>query len=252
MKLVSAPKYFLKSLFRAFGYEIRPIAPEGGSNKKNELVFRNFLKLYFSRINSDEFFFLNIGANDGKHGDAFYEFVTEQGLRGLFVEPQKDVFARLQANYAGQNVQCVNVAIAHSSGTAAFYSIRDSFKNTSNFETITLGSSLKRDVFVKTLRPKIPSGAKVEDYVQEHQVETASFQDLVSRYNIRRIDLIQIDCEGFDYEVVKMIDLERFSPSLINYESKHLTGSDARACEDLLRSHGYEIFTHGADTTAFK
>ena len=45
--------------------------------------------------------FVQIGANDGVTGDPLRELVLKHQLSGIFVEPLPDLFARLQANYAG-------------------------------------------------------------------------------------------------------------------------------------------------------
>ena len=58
----------------------------------------DFFNLYFSRI-PDDFFFVQIGANDGINHDPLHEYVTKYNLSGLVVEPQPDVFELLRKNY---------------------------------------------------------------------------------------------------------------------------------------------------------
>ena len=43
----------------------------------------------------------------------------------------------------------------------------------------------------------------------------------MSKHRVSRVDLLQVDCEGYEYEILKMFDLQRFNPSLVNYESVH-------------------------------
>ena len=58
--------------------------------------------------------FIQIGANDGEYGDPLRRFITKYAWRGLLVEPQPAVFAKLQKNYSDHKERLVfeNVAIA--------------------------------------------------------------------------------------------------------------------------------------------
>jgi hypothetical protein len=47
------------------------------------------------------FFFIQIGAYDGRKGDPIYELVRVNRCSGILVEPQPDIFERLKQNYAG-------------------------------------------------------------------------------------------------------------------------------------------------------
>ena len=63
---------------------------------RNPLSRDHFLDLYFSKINPDDFFFIQVDANDGKSGDPIHEHVMALKLRGILLEPQPDVFLRLK------------------------------------------------------------------------------------------------------------------------------------------------------------
>lgn len=74
---------------------------------------------------------------------------------------------------------------------------------------------------------------------------------MLKKHKVTRFDLLQIDAEGFDFEVLKASDLATYRPTLINYEHEHLTAADRVASWDLFRNLGYKLFTHGGDTTAY-
>jgi hypothetical protein len=46
------------------------------------------------------FFFIQIGAYDGRKDDPIYELVQRNRWSGILVEPQPDIFERLKQNYA--------------------------------------------------------------------------------------------------------------------------------------------------------
>ena len=60
--------------------------------------------------------------------------------------------------------------------------------------------------------------------------------------------LLQIDVEGFDFEVLKMIDFKQFSPAVIKYEHEGLSQSDQASARKLLENQGYEIQEIKTDT----
>src|SRR5438552_1031180 len=52
------------------------------------------------RHGHSEICFLQVGAFDGVLGDPIYPLIEKYDLRGYLLEPQRDAFARLKANYA--------------------------------------------------------------------------------------------------------------------------------------------------------
>jgi hypothetical protein len=64
------------------------------------------------------------------------------------------------------------------------------------------------------------------------------------------VNLLQIDTEGYDFEIIKMVNFETLRPDVIHYEHRHLSDADRVACERLLASHGYRLHVAGVDTTA--
>ena len=81
--------------------------------------------------------------------------------------------------------------------------------------------------------------------------KTATLRSLLDKHKILKYDFLQIDTEGFDYEVLKLAHIEANLPGLINYEHKHLKPGDRQAAWKYLRDLGYRIFTHEGDTSAF-
>jgi hypothetical protein len=52
-----------------------------------------------SAFDKGGFFFVQIGAHDGKEADPIHDFVRQRHWKGLLVEPQPEAFARLQTHY---------------------------------------------------------------------------------------------------------------------------------------------------------
>ncbi len=234
------------------GYTISRVK-EKNIQYENQITKDNFFDLYFAHVNPEEFFFLQVGANDGKTNDPIYPYVTRYGLKGVAVEVQPEVFLSLEQTYHDYpKVTCVNVAIARQTGSLPFFTVKDSAKTKENYSRMTGIASFNRDVIRHTIKNKLPKGVNVDDYIQESAVQTLTLNDLVREYGVTRIDMVQLDCEGYDYEIIKMIDFERFSPSIINFESNHLSDHDREECQAMLERLGYRWFRHGIDTCAYR
>jgi FkbM family methyltransferase len=251
-------KALLKKIFAYFGYQLNRAVPDNNPQKQKQLEPRHFFDMFFSNVNPDDFFFVQIGANDGKTRDILYPYVTRHNLRGILVEPQVDIFERLKDNYKGiDSVTFANVAISNEDGRKSFYKVKDTFITEANFFEVTAIASFNKDVFDKTLTKRIGRiienvSPNLADYTDEIVVDTLTLKSFVRSYDVQKIDFLFLDCEGYDFEILKMFDFGRFSPKIINYESKFQSDEERRACEGLLESKGYTLFRHGNDTCAFR
>lgn len=75
---------------------------------------------------------------------------------------------------------------------------------------------------------------------------------LLKSEGITRLDLLQIDTEGFDAEIIKMIDFSVIRPQIIKYEHVGLSDADKQNTELLLKQYGYRVFREGGDSIAVK
>ncbi len=88
----------------------------------------------------------------------------------------------------------------------------------------------------------------LDRHIIAESVPTRTFRTLFAEHLIDHVDILQIDAEGYDYEVIKMFPFESFLPSFIRYEHHHLSKKDQRACMEKLTSLGYKIFvSEGTD-----
>ncbi len=79
-----------------------------------------------------------------------------------------------------------------------------------------------------------------------------SVSSLLSKHAVSKIDLLQIDAEGFDYEIIKMFDSSAVKPLIINFEHAHIPGPLRRECWQHLAKRGYSLaVASGMDTVAY-
>jgi hypothetical protein len=70
-------------------------------------------------------------------------------------------------------------------------------------------------------------------------VPCRSLSSLVVDLGLTKIDLLQVDAEGFDAAVVRMALKMRVRPDCINFEHRHLKPADRKPLFDLLEANDY-------------
>jgi hypothetical protein len=91
----------------------------------------------------------------------------------------------------------------------------------------------------------------IEELIEVQEVRTMCFDTLLDSIDTKKVDLLQIDAEGYDYELIKLINFKRLRPKILHYEHMHLSQADRKECESYLSNLGYKIKNGFADTTAF-
>jgi len=192
-------------------------------------------------------FVLQVGANDGHSDDPIASIVRGRRLRALMVEPLPAMFDLLTDYYRDQpNVVCENCAIGHQDGVATLHHVRD---DPSLPEYVRRLASFRREVILKQRRAVPNIGA----YIEPIQVPTLSLQTLLAKHRVDHVDLLQVDTEGFDYEILKMLWATPLRPPIINFESAHLSRDDKLACAEMLKRDGYRYLNIGHfDTLAVR
>ncbi len=195
--------------------------------------------------------FAQVGANDGDHHDHLRPYVLGRGWRGVLVEPVPYLFERLTANYGAlDRLTLVNVAVGPADGRMPFFHLRDA----SEEERRTLPDwydgvgSFNRDAL-------LAHAAQIPDFAErivEREVETLRFETLWRRHGLGRLDLLLIDTEGYDWEIIRSVDLAGLAPRLVIYEHFHLSPEDRAACREHLRTAGYLVKEEGLDTLALR
>ncbi|HZR35112.1 MAG TPA: FkbM family methyltransferase [Nevskia sp.] len=193
--------------------------------------------------------FLQIGANDGEQRDPLRLFVETRRWHGVMIEPVPFVFERLRARYQGHpRVRLENAAIADRDGVLPFYHLAQARPGEDLPRWYDALGSFRREVIVKHA-DMIPD---LERRIVQRDVPTLSFDSLCRKHAITRLDLVQIDTEGYDYEILKHIDWSRWRPALVIYEHHHLSPADRAACQAMLRAQGYDPVEESLDTVAFR
>lgn len=175
-------------------------------------------------------FVIQIGSNDGRNGDPIFMLMHEHpSWRGLFVEPVPYLFERLCRNYADRDgLIFENVAINDGS-TQPFYWIdptaRQEIPDLPDWFD-QLGSF--NEGHVRTV-PGIAD--TLLRYRRVTNVTGCTFQQLVDRHHITHVDVLHIDTEGYDWQVLRQVDLTKYRPRIVIYEHKCLSPEEKALAE---------------------
>ncbi|MBD2201178.1 FkbM family methyltransferase [Calothrix sp. FACHB-1219] len=182
-------------------------------------------------------FFLQVGASDGVTNDPLNPIINKYSshLKGICLEPLPNVFEKLVFNYSSYSeIKCENSALADCDG--------DIFMYCPVIEDGSQKSSLQLQVVTKHGFSKI----------KKIKIKSISLPTLIEKYKITDIDILQVDAEGYDYQVIrKVIDLG-FLPSIIHFESLHLDKSEISASRAMLSEKGYLYVETSKDTLAVR
>lgn len=257
-------KTLARGILRCMGYEIRRITPHSTlAPEITGLQFEDFLLLFLLGCERSALFFVQIGAHDGARNDGIFECVRQLQLPGLLVEPQREPFLALLENYRDcPNLIFENVAVSHQTGSQLLHTIRPELdflqyaNQSASFDInqikTQLRSHMKAGMPSEVRRRMHELGIGPDNCIEARMVPTSTFDDLLQKHKISSYSFLQIDAEGFDYEILQLANIPKYRPHLINYEHSHLRPSVQVASWKYLRSLGYRLFTHGEDTTAFQ
>lgn len=227
----------IRSRLRGLGYDVVRWTPE--FNKP----FAVLPLLVRERLATGRpFFFVQVGANDGVLDDPIRELVIRHRLPGLLIEPLPDMFEKLQANYTGQSqLAFENMAVLSREGRITLHRVQRDAPVHAHWHGIA--SFSKQNL----LTQGVPA-----QYIQPYEVPGAPLGSILRRHGVAEIGLLQVDTEGYDYEVVKSAFDAGLRPEIINYEHCWLPPTTRHACKLLLDRMGYEFVETGKDTVAVR
>jgi FkbM family methyltransferase len=188
---------------------------------------------------------VEVGANDGKTGDPLYRLIRDNpACKALLIEPIPYLYERLRVTYSGLS-HCVlaNVAIAPTAGAASIYYIDSRAKECLSdlpvyFEEL---ASFHKHRIANVL------GDRGASFLRQQLVQTVPLKALLAEHRITNVDLLQIDTEGFDFEVLKTFPFDTIVPELVCFEQCHLCEADRASAVSLMISYGYRIEKWGKD-----
>jgi len=201
---------------------------------------------------------IQVGANDGVHGDLIYDFVKEykNSTNIILVEPVEALIPYLKENYAYHpSAEIVNKAIGkQDSSSIQLYSIKKEYwddinveygEDWPNYRVPTGVTTTDKERLTQWIVNNVHSESRPEEIMEIFHVDVTQPNSLIEESeNMTNIHLLQIDTEGVDDKVVySFLDVGMY-PDIINIESKHLTKENEEAYDKKLQEEGYKIYDY--------
>jgi FkbM family methyltransferase len=156
--------------------------------------------------------YFQIGTNNGN--DNFRKLVKENNPdMVILVEPNLNLISEIKGNYSDiQNVHIFNNAI--------YYSNDELIELYIPAKKGVLGTRADNNIIYSdvhfSLVPMNDWGNK--DDMVKITTKSITFDEICKIHNITNIEYLQIDTEGFDSEIIKMIDLSKYTIKNIRFE----------------------------------
>ncbi len=235
------------SILETLGYKLARM-PASVMKQRAELVpTLSILAGYLNSLKKD-IRFLQIGAYDGLSNDPLLAAAERYGWSGICVEPQPRAFVQLQKVYKDRpKVQLVQAAIGPSNEKKVFYSLKEDVRLPMWAYQL---ASFDRSHILK--HQPMFCDVQLDGLILEEKVDCITFDYLLETTSIDYVDVLQIDVEGYDYELLKMFNLPSRLPSVVNFEHVHLSKSDWNSAAEMLINLGYRLAVAGWDTLAFR
>lgn len=200
--------------------------------------------------------FVQVGANDGKTGDPIHNAVLAYADSALLIEPQSWLIDGLRSNYSSfaGNLVIENIAIGTAPGEMELHILDEVhwpeyIKRTGRHPSPIFSPCREQVLRRVSARLELDSES-VEAAVIPVPVPVEPLSSLLEKHDFTDVDILQIDCEGWDYEVIKSLGDVR--PPIINFESANLSETDWNSFVDWSIQNGYGYIRTGMDTLALR
>ena len=162
-----------------------------------------------------------IGAHSGIWLSSLLEKYKDQNT--LLVEPVPYNIKLLKENTLKyKNVKIETSAISKKTENKKFYFIKpESITSLGKHWASEIGSFDKKHIINHKKKRFDVSDSDIE----EIKIQYLTFSDLLAKYDILSIDMLQIDAEGSEFEIMDSINYKDIKINKIFFESKHFDGT---------------------------
>ena len=161
-----------------------------------------------------------LGAHIGIHIKDEISKIKDSSI--LLVEPVPHNISAIKENLKEfKNIHLEPVAVASVRETKDFFFVKaTSINKLKKHWASGIGSFNKNHL----LNHRTKRFLIEEDDIDKIPIKTVKFEDLIEKYSITEIDKILIDIEGYEYEILKDMDLKKVQINSILFEYKHFDG----------------------------
>lgn len=93
---------------------------------------------------------------------------------------------------------------------------------------------------------------KIRPHIITEPIQCDTLANLFQKHHVTKVDLLQIDVEGYDYHVLKQVDFSRLRPLVIRMEWYNQPQDEKQMSRDLLKKWGYRTSQLEFDLIAWR
>ena len=162
-----------------------------------------------------------IGAHSGVWLTSLFEEYQNQNI--LLVEPVPYNIDLLKVNTAKYNNITIEIsAVSEKNEIKKFYYVKpDAVEKLGKHWASGIGSFDKQHILNHKNKRFLVSDTDIEQI----DIQYLTFSNLIEKYSISSIDLLQIDVEGAEFEILSSINFEKIEIKKIIFEFKHFDGT---------------------------
>jgi FkbM family methyltransferase len=199
--------------------------------------------------------FLQIGAFDGVSYDEMHDTVCDDlKFKGLLIEPMQTPFQELLKTYQHRtDWKFENIAITEKKEIRQVWTIPYELKNSENVPDWAIGCSTllqnSNSLFGKHCNKAEFDALK--KFTKIEFVQCDYLESILLKHDFLKHDIIQIDTEGYDWLIIKQLNLENNCPKVINFEFFNLTNEHYNEAITFLNLYNYSLYKYSNNIIAF-
>lgn len=199
---------------------------------------------------------LQVGACDGKNFDPAHAVLAELGMTSaVYVEPLAEYLVDLFSVKIGiPDLSVLNVAVSTYDGLAEIrYIDRQAIddgvvpKWAMGISTIENGKNAMDGVKISRENFDI-----LKPHIRDRVVPVISTKTLLRLNSCAQSNVYLSDCEGHDAKIILDMDLERFHPKVMFFESMLMEADEVEKVAGKLAAAGFDLLDDGVDICAVR
>lgn len=252
-------KRVARSTLRRLGYDVRPV-PRKPLPVPSYSIYHSTLLALLGTV--EHLHIVQVGANDGAINDPLYEFVRQHADRTqiVLVEPQPLLRPYLSENYSFHpNATIVSCAVGPE-GSLHLYAVAPHVwpllkvpyaRGWPPYRAPSGVTSPSRDHVARWLSRHLKN-YDVDAAIEEHVVRCLPLTALLRESAMRRVDVLQVDAEGFDDEVIYHSMTPELRPTIVHFEASALSRDRFDRLARFLADQHYVLHASGRDCLAVR
>lgn len=192
-------------------------------------------------------FFLRVGVQDAESDDTLDTEIRRRGLSGIIVDGAADRLEAIHHLYAGMpGIILQNTAIARFNTEIGMHRFRRAAleigllpRHYHGIVSFNMSELLEDDGAIGRQCADAAAREMLRSLVELTNIPCLTFQSLVDKYCIERIDILSIDTCGDGHHILQNMDFKRIRPAIVHVNVGYLTLVQIAEAERLLIEEGY-------------